>query len=170
MENIVVPSRWNEVPVKMFKELAGLDKTDGEYNVIDFISVLSDQDPEDIKQIGSVNLPKILASVQWVFTLPNSEYKTEVEIDGVTYYLVKLNSLSLAQRADLDEYVQFENLHKFFAVLYRPANDVYSVDSMLRRAELFDEKMNIEDVYGTLAFFLTIAIASIEVTRVYSSV
>lgn len=170
MKKLTVPSGWNEVSIGMFQELTNLDKTsDGLTKVIELISILSDTDSEEVKKISSIDLEPILEAIQWTSKSPRSEFKTEITIDGEVYYLVKLSDMSIAESADLDSYSSdITQLHKFFAVLYRKPTDTYDVDSMLKRAELFSEKLNIDDVYGTLVFFLNIAIRYEEIIKTYS--
>lgn len=170
MDNILIPSGWNEVTVGMFQEMANLDKTEeGLTKIVDLISILSDKDPEDIKKINSTDLDPILEAIKWSGEMPSDEYKTEIEINGVTYYLIKLSSASIAENVDLESYQgDITQLHKFFAVLYRPANEEYEVDKMNERAELFKEKLMISDVFGTLVFFLSIPQRYDEIIKVYS--
>lgn len=153
-----MPSGWNEVPVRMFQELSNIESENGLTKVVDLISILSDKDPEEIRQINSVDLAPILEAVKWTGEEPGNEHKIQIAINGVEYYLHKLSGLSLAEWIDLDNYANdVSNMHKFFAMLYRPAGDVYSVQSMLERAELFLDKLMIQDAYGSLLFFLSIA-------------
>lgn len=159
MKNIILPSGWNEVPIGMYQELANLDKTDeGLIREVELVSILADKDPEDIKKINASDWDSILGALMWTTEAPKDEYKHEIEIDGITYYLVKLSSLSTGEQIDLESYSSdIQSLHKFFAMLYRPVNEDYDTDKMAVRSELFQERLMISDVYGTLIFFLSIA-------------
>lgn len=164
LKNLILPSGWNEVPVGMFQELSTLDKSeDGMTKIVDLISILADKDPEDVKNINASDLDSILAAIQWTSKTPSNEHKMDFVIDEVPYYLMKLSDLSIGERIDLDAYSKdIMQLHKFFALLYRPPSESlgvkeYSVESMLTRAELFEKKLMIEDVYGTIVFFFSIA-------------
>lgn len=170
MKKITVPSGWHEVSIGMFQELSNLDKTDeGLTKVIELISILSDTDSEDVKNISAIDLEPILEAIKWSSQKPSDKHKTEITIDGEIYYLVKLSSLSIAENADLEAYSSdITQLHKFFAVLYRKNDEAYNVDSMLKRAELFQEKLSIDDVFGTLVFFLSIAKRYEEIIITYS--
>lgn len=171
MNNILrLPSNWGEVSVGMFQELANLDKTkDGLTKVVDLIAILSDTDPEEVKKINASDLDSILEAVKFSHETPSDEYKNEVIIDGETYYLMKLADASIGENADLEAYAaDITQLHKFFAVLYRKADEEYSLDTMLKRSELFQEKLSINDVYGTLVFFLSIAKEYEEIIKIYS--
>lgn len=159
MENIItVPSGWNEVSVGLYQEIAGLDHAEGTTSEVELISILANKDPEDIKKIQASNLDSILEAIKWVANPPSNEFKTEIEISGVKYYLAKLSGLSTGEQIDLETYSEdINSIHKFFALLYREADEEYSVDIMLKRSEMFKEKLMIEDVFGTIVFFLSIA-------------
>lgn len=167
MEKINIPSGWHEVPVAMFAELSALDKgQDGFLKVIDVISILADIDSEDVKKFSAVDIENIVKRIGWTSSMPTEEFKTTVEIGDVKYHLVKLSSLSVGQCADLDFYSEdmFNNLHKVFAVLYRPVIE----QKFNERVEIFEKQLMISDVYGALAFFLTIALACTMTSRLYS--
>lgn len=169
MNNITLPSGWHEVPIGMFQELSGLDNAKGLTKVIDLISILSDNDPEEVKKINSTDLDPIIDAIQWTKEPPSDKHKNEIEIDGVAYYLIKLSGASIAENVDLEAYqADINNLHKFFAVLYRPANEEYDADKMNIRAGLFKDKLMIDDVFGTLVFFLSIAKKYDEIIKAYS--
>lgn len=152
-----MPDGWHEVNIKMFQELSLLEG-DGEQKAIELISILADKDPDEIKTISPEDFKLIIPAILWTNIVPTDEYKTDIEIDGVTYYLQKLKGLSLGEWIDLDKWCEksTENLHKIFALLYRPVGEEYHVAKMNARAEIFLERLMISDVYGTLLFFLII--------------
>lgn len=156
--NITIPDGWHEVNVRTFQELSNLDELNGLHKIVELVSILSNQDPEDIKKISSEDFESVLSLIQWTSTVPKDEYKTDIKIDGLDYYLVKLNNLSLGEWMDLDTWCDeaVSNMHKIFALLYRPLGEEYDSEKMEIRAELFLDKLMINDVYGTLLFFLNI--------------
>jgi hypothetical protein len=156
--NITLPDGWHEINLRCFQELSNLNELEGLHKIVELISVLGNKDPEDIKKISSDDFEKLLPHIQWTCSLPSKEYKTHINIDGVDYYLVKLSSLSLGEWMDLDTWFEdsIANIHKIFALLYRPEFEEYDSDKMELRSELFLDKLMIEDVYGTLLFFSTI--------------
>lgn len=161
MEKITLPDGWHEVNLLTFKELCAIqDNKDvgGLSEVVELISCLSNKDPEEIRSWPSESLHNILPVISWIDKKPSDEYKTNVCINGVNYCLVKFKSLTLGEWIDLDNYIQdsIGNIHKIFAILYRPKNEIYDYSKVEERENLFLEKMSISDVYGTLIFFLTI--------------
>ena len=155
--NITLPTSWAEINIKTFQEMSLIDDKDKLLKTIELISVLSDKDPEEIKQYNAIDLEKILNTIQWTNQSPTNEYKTHLVIEEKNYYLVKLSTLSLGEWVDLDTWCEdsINNLHKIFALLYREEGEGYDANNL--RSELFLDKLMIEDVYGTLIFFLAIA-------------
>ena len=56
MNKITMPSGWHEVPIRMFQELALLETDNGMNRIIDMISILSNNDPEDVAKINGSDL------------------------------------------------------------------------------------------------------------------
>lgn len=166
-----MPDGWHEVSVGMFQELSQLEKHEGVHKVIELISILSDRDPDEIKTISTEDFKLIIPAILWTNVVPTSEYKTDIEIDGVNYYLQRLKGLSLGEWIDLDNWCEksTENMHKIFALLYRPVGEEYNVDKMNARAELFKEKLMISDVYGTMIFFLIIGNQYLNLIKDYTT-
>lgn len=153
--NITIPDGWHEVNIRTFQELSNLDELEGLNKIVELISILSDKDPEDIKKLDTEGFETLVSHIQWTGTMPSDEVKTQINILGQDYYLVKLSNLSLGEWIDLDSWCDnsIENLHKIFALLYRPVGEEYDSEKMETRSELFLDKLMIEDVYGTLLFF-----------------
>jgi len=166
-----MPDGWHEVSVGMFQELSQIESTDGEQKAIELISILADRDPEEIKTISPEDFKLIIPAILWTNVVPNNEYKTDIEIDGVVYYLQKLKNLSLGEWIDLDNWCEksVENMHKIFALLYRPVGEEYNTDKMNERAEMFKEKLMISDVYGTMIFFLIIGNQYLNLIKDYTT-
>lgn len=152
---LTFPDGWQKVTLSQFQEIAAIEND----KAVNLISILSDEDPELIRKIDNDSYNRILEVIDWAFMLPSENYKTQLEIDGVKYGLVKFHSLSLGEWVDIENHIgKNENLHKLFAILYRPfVNEFdieeYDADKSARRAELFKEKLIIADVYGALVFF-----------------
>lgn len=166
MEKLTIPSGWNEVSVGMFQELSNLDKSEaGLTKIIDLVSILTDTDPEEIKKLNASVLEPIINAIQWTAESPKDEFKECLEIDGKQYWLIKLSSASVADNANLEAYkADITKLHKFFAVLYREdPNKETTVEEIEARGELFKDKVMISDVFGTILFFLGIALTYDEI-------
>ena len=171
MEKITLPDGWHEVSISKFQELNNLETFEGLHKIIELISILSDKDVEDIREMSTDDLELILKQVEWTSVIPTSEYKTNIYIDDIDYYLVSLKSLTLGEWIDLDTWSEnaIENMHKIFALLYRPSKEVYNTTDMNERAELFLDKLMIADVYGTLLFFLLIGNQYLSLIKDYTT-
>lgn len=167
---ITLPESWNEVSLGTYMELASISsEEDNLSRIIKFISILSDVDPEEIKKVPTSELSKIGEAIEWAGSLPSSEFKHIITIDGEQYGLIpSFSDLSVGEWIDLESYGEniLENMHIVMAILYRPLItalndrarfiDKYDAESLLPRAELFKEKMNVNDVYGAMLFFSSI--------------
>ena len=165
---ITLPDSWSEINVSTFQELSRLDTFEGHHKVIELVSILSNKDVEEIREISGENFETILEQVKWSSIVPSTEYKTEVTIDETTYYLIKLKSLTVGEWIDLDTWCEnaIDNMHKIFAMLYRPLNEDSDINE---RSELFLDKLMISDVYGTLLFFLIIGNQYLELTKDFTT-
>jgi hypothetical protein len=107
-------------------------------------------------------------------TMPNKELSRVVEIDGIEYGIIPdFDELSLGEFVDIDNYLQdsYNNLSKIFAVLYRPIIDRkgeqyiiedYELKDIIKRRELFSERLSMDTIYGGLVFFCSIGMSAIE--------
>lgn len=169
MEKITLPDGWHEVSISKYKELANLDTFEGQHKIVELISILSDKDVDDIRVMTPEDFEKILKQIEWSHTLPTTEYKTTITIDEIDYNLVKLKSLTVGEWIDLDTWCEnaIDNMNKILALLYRPSNEGYNTNDMNVRAELFNDKLMINDVYGAILFFLAIGNQYLNLTEAY---
>lgn len=156
---ITIPESWAEVSLRKFIEINNINQDNELLKSIEIISILSDVDPELIKNSSPESLDQILKNLEWTKQEPSTEYKVEIEIEDETYYLVRLRSLSNGEWADLDTWNEdrVNNIHKIMALLYRKKDEEYNTRVCAERAELFLDHMNYGDVYGTMLFFCLIA-------------
>jgi len=147
MKKIKLPDSWNEVTIKQLQELNLCD------NPIDKICVLSGEEYELIEKIDTDSANRIEAAISWITQLPTKdEFKEVVTINGKEYKAKKLSTLSYGEWVDISYYLKEEvkNLHKVMATLYEGE---LSKD---KRAEEFENHMNVEIAWSALVFFSTI--------------
>lgn len=165
METIKVPDSWDEVTIGQYQELLESKKD------FERVSVLIDQDPEDVRKYDPQSMARILKHLSWTQIPPDqNRYNRFIEVDGVEYRLVhNLNSFTLGEWIDMDEYVKDfnNNLHLVIAMLYRPAGE-YRAEDVAGRANLFRDKVSIGQVYGAFVFFSLVATKSMLTTQLYS--
>lgn len=178
MDKIIVPDNWDEITIAQFQELSQVDLNDKD-SVLNIISILIDKDPEEIRLYDEITFNDIASKVEWTSAMPDkANFKQVINIDGQNYGLVKFASLSVGEWIDLDEYLKapIENIHKIFSIIYREviggtAEQLilapYEVEGAHIRAELFKEKMYIDNCYGALVFFSSIVEESTKTIQVY---
>jgi hypothetical protein len=173
MTTIKLPDSWNDVTINQFIELSQLENNSNHSLMV--ASILSDTDSEEIKKYDTDSFNRIINHLAWTNQLPTeSNWKPILEIDGDKYgFINKLSQLTLGEWVDVEHYLEDynNNVHKVLAIFYRPLItaindnyrliDEYDSNSMEIRAELFKEKVNIGDVYGSMVFFSIIAKMSI---------
>lgn len=164
---LTLPDSWAEVNLDKFMEISSFQMSSNLQKVIDTIAVLSDTDSDIIRRLPGGEITRIAEALLWTRELPTEgQFKPIITIDGVDYgFVPKLSDMSVGEWIDIEEYSRdiSLNLHKIFAVLYRPLivalNDKwrriedYETVSADMRANIFREKMMISDVYGAMLFF-----------------
>lgn len=149
---ITLPDNWNEVNIEQYMEIANLEENEHKTNSV--IAILSNQDEDVISKMTVESRANILTHLSWIFNPPSeSEYKRQVIIDGINFFLQDYNEFTIGERIDLREYGKKtnENLHNIFSILYKPEKEVKDLTDFVK------EKMMIGDVYGSLVFFWRIA-------------
>lgn len=176
---IKVPDSWAEVSIGQFQEIHSIDK-DNKNKALEIISILVNEDIEDIRSYDIKSISSISHHLSWVEKLPNeNKQKDTISIDGIDYGLIKFSDMTGGEWIDMEGYLEdsITNLHKIVALFYRPILTILNDGSLIledydtktasARAELFKEKLNVEDVYGVIVFFCNIANRSIATIQVY---
>ena len=168
-KTITVPDSWEEVSIAKFQEINQIDDNN-KNKALEIISILIDQDIEDIRKYSLSSLNAILEAINWANKLPSGKaFRQVIEIECIEYGFVnKLSDLTLGEWVDLESYLEdsINNLHKIAAIFYRPIIVEYSETQRLVedydtvtadvRAEIFKYKMNVGDMYGAMVFFCLI--------------
>lgn len=177
-KTVSTPDSWKDVNIKTFQELKNVPDNDNK--VINTIAIFTDEDSEEVRLWDNSSFSRIASALSWTNVLPAKEsMRNIIEIDGVEYgFIQKLSSLNNGNWMDIEHYLQDSvgNLHKLMAIFYRPIltktdkfyiTESYDTKTSVDRAELFLEKMNIQDCYGALLFFSSIGKESIESIKEY---
>lgn len=167
MKTIKVPDSWNEVTIEKFQEINSIQ--DNSSRSLEIISILIDQDIEEIRKYDMQSLNRIVDALSWCDNLPSDNHTPSFEIDGTTYDMVKMSSFSVGEWSDLEEYFtdSIVNLHKILAVFYREDSKPYDTDSAEKRAELFRQRVTVGQTYGTVVFFCNIERDCMKTIAVY---
>lgn len=166
---ISVPDSWNEVTIRQFQEIKGVE--DSRDRALEICSILLDKDPEEIRKYDAQSVARILRALEWAMIHPkDEEYVESLVIDGVEYRMIEnLNHFSGGEWWDMEEYLDdyVNNLHNILAMIYRPDGE-YDAEKCRKRGEMFLDKVNIGQVYGALVFFSLVAKKSTRIIADYS--
>lgn len=175
---ITIPDNWSQVTISQFQELSTVDLNHKDY-LLNVCSILVNKDPEELRGLDDVDFNQIVSKIEWTKDIPNeANFKQVINIDGQNYGLIKFSSLTNGEWIDLDSYIQdsITNLHKIFAILYREviggtADNLilapYDTEDSEARANLFKDKLMIDNCYGALVFFSNIVNECTQTIQVY---
>ena len=160
---INLPVTWEAVNLKQFAALQNKlqqEDTDVIERYIDIISILSNEKPSIIMKMPINDLKKAIEYVSFINELPkDTKIKNNFEINGQKYIgTLDVTKLTAGQYIDIktfckDSELIFENLANIMAVIYIEENSEYEGAKHSARARIFQEKLNIADVYGFALFF-----------------
>ena len=167
-----LPTSWDEISIGQYSKLMiAVDKEDSTEIelMVKSLEALADIPGGLLTKVPIKMLREAYNQLkELTSTVPNKELTRVIEIDGVEYgFIPNWDELSLGEFVDLDNYLQdgFNNLDKVFAVLYRPVVkrdgikytiEDYDLKDIIKRRELFNNRMSIDTVYAALVFFCSI--------------
>ena len=160
---IKLPISWEAVNLKQFAALQSKlqqEDTDAIERYIDIISILSNEKPSLIMKMPIDDLKKAIEYISFINELPKeTRIKNIIEINGQTYRgIIDVTKLTAGQYIDIKTFCKnsnliFENLANIMAVIYIEEGQEYEGTKHANRARIFQEKLNIADVYGFALFF-----------------
>lgn len=163
MMEIKLPVSWEAVNLKQFAALQSKlqqEDTDAIERYIDIISILSNEKPSLIMKMSINDLKKAIEYISFINELPKeTRIKNIIEINGQTYRgVIDVTKLTAGQYIDIKTFCKnseliFENLANIMAVIYIEEGQEYEGTKHANRARIFQEKLNIADVYGFALFF-----------------
>ena len=160
---IKLPISWEAVTLKQFAALQSKlqqEDTDAIERYIDIISILSNEKPSLIMKMPIDDLKKAIEYISFINELPKeTRIKNIIEINGQTYRgIIDVTKLTAGQYIDIKTFCKnsnliFENLANIMGVIYIEEGQEYEGTKHANRARIFQEKLNIADVYGFALFF-----------------
>ena len=160
---IKLPTTWEAVNLKQFAALQSKlqqEDTDAIERYIDIIAILSNEKPSLIMKMPIDALKQAIDYVSFINELPKeTKIKNVIEINNQVYKgTLDITKLTAGQYIDIktfckDSELIFENLANIMAVIYVEEDQEYEGTKHANRARLFQEKLNIADVYGFTLFF-----------------
>jgi hypothetical protein len=160
---INLPTSWESVNLKQFAQLQA-KLQDGTEDVIerylDIITVLSGEKPSIVNQMPLEALKKAIDYVSFINHLPKeTKIKNQFEINGQIYKgVIDVTKLTAGQYIDIKTFCKntdeiFDNLANIMAVIYIEEGQEYDGMKHATRSRVFQDKLNIADVYGFALFF-----------------
>lgn len=190
-KNYNIPNNLNELTIKDYQFIKGINIDN---KIMYFTKLLGYFGIEEylVKKIPSREILSIIESITVMLKDVDIKLKHMISIDGVEYIFEKnLDKLRFDQFVDLSQLTENEklitdNIHLIAAILYRPITEikkerfklkhlwckrntiyngeVYDSNKVIERADIFQEKMNMEVIYGMLFFFSLLKLKYIKST------
>lgn len=177
---ITIPKSWTEITIKTWQELNAVQSESELTNLIERIAILSDCDPQDIRNLDMKEFNKLTDELKWLGSDLPKEINLKIEIDGKKYGMIPdLNFISTGEFVDIENWKDnsTENIHLIAAVLWRPIikeeeDGSYLIskhkpEGFMRRAELFNNKLKITDIWGAVLFFSSFGLQFLEIIQDY---
>ena len=164
----LIPESWNDITINKWRTIRNLqnyyseDFTDTqrfEFN-LEIISALTDIPFEKLLNIPAEYYTKLMSMLEFYQTV---ELKDEVVyslmIEGTLYKLTDFNNLTLGDKANIDiirdSSELTDRIGRIMSILYKPDDEKpLSLEERDDKEALFNEKVSINQVYGTMLFFL----------------
>lgn len=168
-------NNWSEVPLITWRELVNIQSESEISNMIERLSIISDSDSSEIRNLPIERFKKLEIDTQWFEEELKQEVKLTFDLNNKKYGLIPdFNFISTGEWADIDNWKDdtISNIHLICALLYRPvtkyvSDDEYEIEDysekgFMKRAELFLEELPITIPYGSVLFFSAFGIQYIE--------
>lgn len=156
---------WHKISIAQYQEIARIETENELAKFIETIAIVINKDPEEIRNLPLMTWKKLAQEMDFLKTEPESDIKTRFVLDDTEYGLEPdMSLMSAGVFIDAEQFRRepIENLHRTLALVYRPIIGEDKIGYKIApheargfeaRAELFREKLSIEQVIGTVVFF-----------------
>ena len=162
------------INIEQYVKIAKLkDLLSDDYYAAKLISIMSNAPVQELLESDYDHVNYLAAYILNLIPKQIPEFQDKFELDGVKYgFFPRWQDLSYAEFVDMDTIVtrkedeMLNMLHILAAVMFRPIVselsehnfeiEKYDVKTMVKRAELFKEKLNVRYVLGAQSFFFKI--------------
>ena len=164
-----MPSSYSELTLGKFMDITNIINKQSEYDsptkyTIDLLSKTMGCPTDILLSLDMDDLSILLKELEWLKKTPKKKSTTKFKIDDVEYGLVPNKKITTGEMISIESFHKNDlhndgNIHLIMAILFRPIQDGKIIplendyDEVLKRAELFKQKLIIEEVYGPLANF-----------------
>jgi hypothetical protein len=150
------------------------DFFDDDYFTVKLISMFTGAPIDDLSNSDYSDISYIAAYILSLLPQGKQDFKDRFEIDGVKYgFFRKWQDLTFAEFVDMDTISTkkpndlLNMLHVLAAIMYRPITEErsehdfdiekYDVKTMVKRSELFKQKLDVKYILGAQFFFIKFA-------------
>jgi len=157
---------WREITIGDYQEIVNVDAETEISKAVQLVSILSDKDSDEIRKAPLGEFYKWMEDIKFVQTSPDADFNRTFELNGIRYGLIPdFNFISTGEWLDAENWKEkaIDNLHLYAALLFRPVTryvddtdydiEDHKTNGFQRRAELFQENISINKVYGAQVFF-----------------
>tara|TARA_R110000782_G_scaffold11759_2_gene35588 strand:+ start:229 stop:948 length:720 start_codon:yes stop_codon:yes gene_type:complete len=158
---ITAPTKLNEISLSTYQKFAAIDAgSDQDFIARKMLSIFCNV--EDILKVSFKDVANISRSIDNVLKQPTSLQKT-FDYKGTRFgFIPNIEDLTFGEFIDLDNFLDWPNMHKAMAVLYRPvtkqAGDLYDIEEYKGSAKYSDlmKGIPLDIVLGAMVFFWTL--------------
>lgn len=172
-----VPKSWDELDLKTFQEIEEYysDK-DKEFDTRDVLHIFTKRSLDEINELPMEFTERILDELSWLGVEPQYDKPTnKVVIDGELYKVNVQEKLKTGEFVAVDTILKHDkhNYAAILAILCRKDDEQYDSkfenEVMEKRVEMW-ERQPVMKVMPIVTFFLTLWLASSQLTQLYSAV
>lgn len=157
---------WSEVTIGQYQEIMTVESENPQTRFINICSIVLDIDPEDIRKMSLSDYIKLQSDMAFLSKEPSRDYKYTFELDGIEYGIIPdMRLVSAGEFIDAETWKEnsIDNMHLLAALIWRKIiskdGDDYKIEEhkpegFMKRAELFRDRLSIEDILGAIFFFI----------------
>jgi hypothetical protein len=179
IEDIKFPQSWDEIPIKVWKELNSVQSEYESTKTIERMAIITDTDPEWIRSLSFAKFNEFQSNLSFLNSSITNEVKTTFVLGRKEYGMIPhLDLISAGEWIDAENWKDkpIDNIHLYAALMYRPITkkdeegyeiEPHTVNGFMSRAEKFDNELPITTIYGSVLFFSALGIVSMESITAY---
>lgn len=175
IEEVKFPQSWDEIPIKVWKEMNEVQSEYESTKTIERMSIITDIDPEEIRALSFTEFGKFQQKLSFLNSSITNEVKTTFVLGNKEYGMIPhLDLITAGEWIDAENWKEkpVDNIHLYAALIYRPITtknddgtyeiEPHTVQGFMSRAERFNNELPITTIYGSVLFFSTLGIVSME--------
>lgn len=174
IEDIKFPQSWDEIPIKVWKELNSVESEYESTKTIERMAIITDTDPEWIRSLSFAQFNKFQSKLTFLNSSITNDIKTTFILGRKEYGMIPhLDLITAGEWIDAENWKEkpVDNIHLYAALMYRPIVskneegyeiEPHTVNGFMSRAEKFDNELPITTIYGSVLFFSALGIVSME--------